>query len=37
MATVHHLLGIPRDLALPDSQGRPIVICPGEPVLPLLA
>jgi hypothetical protein len=37
MATVHHLLGIPRALELADSQGRPQVICPGEPILPLLS
>ncbi|MBX3441327.1 MAG: DUF1501 domain-containing protein [Planctomyces sp.] len=36
MATVHHLLGIPRHLELTDSQQRPLVVCPGEPILPLL-
>jgi hypothetical protein len=36
MATVHHLLGIPRGLELQDVQGRPQVVCPGEPVLPLI-
>jgi uncharacterized protein (DUF1501 family) len=35
MATVHHLLGIPRHQTLPDSQGRPLVVCPGEPIVPL--
>jgi len=37
MATVHHLLGIPRELALPDAQGRPQVLCPGEPVVKLFS
>ncbi len=36
MATVHHLLGIPPELAMADAQGRPQVICPGEPVMKLL-
>jgi arylsulfatase A-like enzyme len=36
MATVHHLLGIPPHFALADSQGRPQVLCPGQPVLALL-
>jgi hypothetical protein len=37
MASVHHLLGIPRELALEDAQGRPQVVCPGEPVLRLFS
>ncbi|QDT52202.1 hypothetical protein Pan44_02110 [Caulifigura coniformis] len=37
MATVHHLLGIPRELALADAQGRPQVVCPGEPVTRLFS
>jgi hypothetical protein len=35
-ATVYHLLGVPAELTLRDSQGRPLVVCPGEPVWPLL-
>lgn len=30
MATIHHLLGLPPDLTLRDSQGRPLVVCPGQ-------
>ena len=36
-ATVYHLLGVPEHLALPDAQGRPLVICPGTPVRELIA
>lgn len=36
-ATVYHLLGVPHDLHLADREGRPLVVCPGEPLLPLLA
>jgi len=36
MATVHHLLGLPPDLTLNDSQGRPLVVCPGQVVTGLL-
>lgn len=32
MATVHHLMGIAPHQTLPDAQGRPLVVCPGEPV-----
>ncbi len=36
VATVYHLLGVPPELALPDAQGRPLVVCPGTPVDELL-
>jgi uncharacterized protein (DUF1501 family) len=36
-ATVYHLLGVPEHLALPDAQGRPLVICPGTPIGDLIA
>lgn len=36
VATVYHLLGVPPHFTLHDPTGRPQVICPGEPVLPLL-
>jgi uncharacterized protein (DUF1501 family) len=36
VATVYHLLGVPEHLALPDAQGRPLVICPGTPIRELL-
>ncbi len=32
VATVYHLLGVPEHLALPDAQGRRLVICPGTPI-----
>lgn len=35
-ATVHHLLGIPHHLTIEDRQGRPIVVCPGDPIRALL-
>jgi uncharacterized protein (DUF1501 family) len=35
-ATVYHALGIPAELALPDTQGRPLVICPGDVIRDLL-
>jgi hypothetical protein len=37
IATIYHLLGVPPELTLRDNQGRPLVICPGSPLLPLLA
>jgi hypothetical protein len=37
IATAYHLLGVPSDQALPDAQGRPLVICPGSPIHELLA
>jgi hypothetical protein len=36
VATLYHALGVPAHLELKDSQGRPLVVCPGEPVLSLL-
>ena len=36
IATVYHALGVPPHLALPDAQGRPLVICPGTPIHELL-
>jgi hypothetical protein len=35
-ATVYHCLGVPPHQELHDSQGRPMVVCPGEPVAALL-
>jgi Protein of unknown function (DUF1501) len=37
VATVYHLLGVPAHLALPDAQGRPLVVCPGAPIRELVA
>jgi hypothetical protein len=37
VATAYHLLGVPEHLALPDAQGRPLVICPGTPIRELIA
>lgn len=31
-ATVYELMGVPSDLELRDSLGRPFVICPGQPI-----
>jgi uncharacterized protein (DUF1501 family) len=36
-ATVYELLGVPADLELKDLQGRPFVICPGNPLRQLIA
>jgi hypothetical protein len=36
VATVYHLLGVPEHLALPDAQGRPLVVCPGAPIRELI-
>jgi hypothetical protein len=36
VATVYHLLGVPGDLTLRDVQGRPMVVCPGEPIAALV-
>ena len=35
MATVCHALGVPPQLELHDQQNRPLVFCPGTPLLPL--
>lgn len=32
VATAYHCLGVPPELALRDNQGRPLVVCPGEPL-----
>lgn len=37
VATVYRALGVPADLTLRDAQGRPMVVCPGTPILPLLS
>jgi hypothetical protein len=36
IATINHCLGIPPELTLADSQGRPVVYCPGNCVGDLL-
>jgi hypothetical protein len=36
MATIYHCLGIGPEQTLPDSQGRPLAVCPGSPILELL-
>jgi len=36
VATVYHLLGVSEHLALPDAQGKPMIICPGTPIRELL-
>ena len=36
VATVYHLLGVDGELTLKDSQGRPLVICPGQPLTRLI-
>ena len=35
VATVYAALGVPQHLELRDQQSRPMVICPGEPLLTL--
>jgi hypothetical protein len=35
-ATVYELLGVPADLELTDNLGRPLVICPGQPIHSLI-
>jgi uncharacterized protein (DUF1501 family) len=37
IATVYHCLGVPENLELHDKQNRPMVVCPGKPIFPLLA
>lgn len=37
MATVYHCLGIAPETVVHDGQGRPIAICPGNPIRDLLA
>jgi uncharacterized protein (DUF1501 family) len=36
VATIYHLLGVERELTLKDAQGRPLVICPGQPLMRLI-
>jgi hypothetical protein len=36
VATIYELLGVERELQLKDSQGRPLVICPGQPLTRLI-
>ena len=36
-ATVYELLGVPADLELTDNLGRPLVICPGQPIHSLIS
>jgi len=36
VATVYHNLGISQHLELKDPQGRPLVVCPGDPLLSLV-
>lgn len=36
IATIYHLLGVDRELTLKDAQGRPLVICPGQPLSRLI-
>ena len=37
VATIYHLLGVDRELTFKDAQGRPLVICPGQPLNRLLS
>jgi hypothetical protein len=32
VATIYERLGVERELTLKDAQGRPLVICPGQPL-----
>lgn len=36
VATAYHSLGVQPELTFRDSQGRPLVVCPGQPVVELL-
>ncbi len=36
VATIYQLLGVDPELTLKDSQGRPLVICPGQPLTRLI-
>jgi len=36
-ATIYHCLGVDPHLQLPDNLGRPLVICEGSPIRPILA
>lgn len=37
VATVYHALGVPQQLELRDHLGRPQVVCPGQPLMPLFS
>lgn len=37
VATIYRLLGVPDGLELHDNQRRPFVICPGHPIVDLIA
>jgi uncharacterized protein (DUF1501 family) len=37
VATIYHLLGVPQELTLQDAQNRPMVVCPGEPIMDLVS
>jgi hypothetical protein len=36
-ATIYQQLGVPSHLELLDEQGRPMTVCPGNPVISLLS
>jgi uncharacterized protein (DUF1501 family) len=36
-ATLYELLGVPSDLELTDNLGRPLVVCPGQPIHSLIS
>ena len=36
-ATIYHCLGVDPDLQLPDNLGRPLTICEGTPIHPILS
>ncbi|GIX03710.1 MAG: hypothetical protein KatS3mg113_0716 [Planctomycetaceae bacterium] len=36
VATIYHLLGVSPELTLHDAQGRPLVLCPADPLWDLL-
>jgi hypothetical protein len=37
VATIYHLLGVPQELTLQDAQNRPMVVCPGDPIMDLVS
>ncbi len=36
VATAYHAMGVDPELVLPDNQGRPLVICSGDPIHSIL-
>jgi uncharacterized protein (DUF1501 family) len=36
VATIYERLGVERELTIKDAQGRPLVICPGQPISRLI-